>query len=166
MRHVLAIIAALALVACGSEPSPPATTVDLGSVLVDDYPCGHGFWLGSGDQAYGLFVEFTDYAGASAGMFVEPMSLVDGRWSAQVRVGSDLFANWCDDVVEPGEPQPTVLETWPATAGTIQLETLPAPGECGPAGATVSGLVIDTGDGLIELPDVVVSNPSWGCFAG
>ena len=76
------------------------------------YGCGFGFWASNADQTAGIFVEFTDFDAANAGQ-VPPVGAVPSViWSGRVDVGTDLFANWCDDVVEPGEPEPVVTETW------------------------------------------------------
>jgi hypothetical protein len=73
----------------------PATTSTTLPALVDTYDLGVGFHLGAADQTEGLFVEFTDNDAATRGDIPEVSVLPDGRWTAEVRIGHDLFAS-CD----------------------------------------------------------------------
>jgi hypothetical protein len=85
---------------------------------------------------------------------------------SELQFGADLFANWCDDVLEPGEPEPVTDEVW-RVSGTLDITSLPAAGECGPAEGTLIGAVARTEDGdEIVLGDLDLQNDSWGCFAG
>jgi hypothetical protein len=92
--------ALLAVAACsgGDAASTTTTTVPTTATtttlppLVDDYWSGFGFYLGAADQTAGLFVEFRDTRAAAEGNIPDVSVLPGGRWEAEVRIGSDLFA--------------------------------------------------------------------------
>lgn len=135
------------------------------AMLEDDYPCGFGFAIGSTDQTLGLYL----YAsGPDAPDVSKPIEFPIESWTAEVRVGRDLFANHCDDVWEEGEPEPVVDATWAVTAGTLVVEGVGS-GDCGSISAAgiLTGAVIESPDGAtIELGDVELRNDGYGCFAG
>lgn len=148
----------ISFVACSGSagaPGPPE--------LTQAYGCGHGFYLGDEPQSVGLFI-WSD-AGYGESMHTGTYGLPADGWTAELRFGTDLFANWCDDVVEPGEPEPIVNEIW-EVGGVFELIELPA-GECGPARGTLVEGTARAGDGEeIALGNVELSNETWGCFAG
>lgn len=152
--------AVVALGACGetSSPSPPQ--------LTEPHHCGYGFYIGDVDQAWALKITYQDFEAAQAGEVPSESELSGDTWSAKLEAGQDLFANWCDDVLEPGEPTPEVREVW-EVSGDIEVTGLPEPGECGPATAHLTGLEARNDDGdVIALGDLDVGNEFWGCFAG
>jgi hypothetical protein len=161
----LVIAAALLVAGCGGNATPGAEQVDLAAL--DEYGCGYGFWLGSPDQA--VAVRFAaDNESVTEGELPQQTTLPDDAWDATVLIGEDLYANWCDDVLEPGEPEPAVNERWPITAGTITL-LAPAPADVCPheARATATGLEATRPDGAtVELGGRELVNDGWGCFAG
>jgi hypothetical protein len=83
-------------------------------------------------------------------------------------VGKDLFVQHCDDVVESSEPPVVVAGTWQIVAGSFDVT--PPADEAGCGGATVSsqltGAVVATPLGRVELPTIELVNTAWGCFAG
>lgn len=166
LRHrVTLLTAALLLAGCGSNAGPNAEQFDLGTM--DAYGCGFGFWLGSPDQEVAVRLAASDPLVAE-GELPQEATLPDDAWNATVLVGEDLYANWCDDVLEPDEPEPQVAEEWPITAGTITLDGSP-PGDVCPheARATVTGLQATRSDGTtVDLGDRDLVNDAWGCFAG
>lgn len=151
------ILSASACTAGGSEVTEPPQ-------LTDGYGCGHGFYLGTPDGTAGLFL-------ISQSGFGEPVPagahrLPSEGWVSELQFGTDLFANWCDDVIEPGEPEPMTEEIW-RVSGTLEILSLPASEGCGPASATLTSAVARNEDGdEIVLGDLDLSNESWGCFAG
>lgn len=135
--------------------------------LVVEYGCGYGFHLGSEDQTVALLATFTGKEPFGEGEIPPVSQLPHEQWRVELTRGEDLFANWCDDVMEPDEPQPVVEETWTVTAGTIRITQLPESDCTGPARAELDGLVATTAGGeQIELGSFTVENPHWGCFAG
>jgi hypothetical protein len=105
-------------------------------------------------------------SGAMAGDVVETADLPSESWRAVLDEGSDLFANWCDDVLEPDEPTPEVVETW-EVSGSIEVLSLPEAGQCGPATARFTDLVATDSQGAtMSLGDLEVTNEAWGCLAG
>jgi hypothetical protein len=161
----LAGAAALLVSGCAGSVTPDIGQPELAAM--DSYGCGYGFWLGSPDgQVAVRFAAANELA--AGGSLPQEATLPDAAWDATVIIGDDLYANWCDDVLEPGEPQPAVEEQWPITAGTITLHD-PAPTAFCPdeARATVTGLEATRGDGTtLQLGDRELSNDTWGCFAG
>jgi hypothetical protein len=142
----------------------PATTTTL-PLLVDAYDLGVAFHLGAADGTVGLFIEFTDHDAAARGDIPEVSVLPDGRWTAEVHIGHDLFASWGRDV-RPSDPRPVVDEVWPVVAGTITILEMDMPSTgCGVARALLVGLEAVTGDGTrVHLGDFEVENLMWGCF--
>ncbi|HUG08511.1 MAG TPA: hypothetical protein VMP13_06415 [Acidimicrobiia bacterium] len=151
----------LVTVGCSQDTSAPTQTPE----LTEEHGCGIGFYLGNRDQTAGLFITFNDFEAAQSGDVPES-SLEDDVWRAELQFGSDPFATWCDDVLEPGEPIPEIDETWTVT-GTIEITELPPAGDCGPAAARLMSLEAQGEDGeTLTLGDFEVANGFWGCFAG
>lgn len=163
--EMLTAAAALLLSGCDGTATPEAEQIDLAAM--DEYGCGFGFWLGSpGEEVAVRFAAANEVA--AEGHMPQQATLPDDAWDATVLVGEDLYANWCDDVLEPGEPEPAVAERWPITAGTITLHG-PATTDVCPheARATVTGLEATRPDGTtVELGERELANDAWGCFAG
>lgn len=160
-RVTVAVVIALVGSACSSSAE---TLPD----LTEEFGCGYGFFVSNADQTVGLFIEYTDHALAPSGEALSTSQLNDEVWNAELRFGSDLFANWCDDVLEPGEPTPQVEETWDVS-GTVTITESPDQAGCGlgSAGATLTELTADGPEGeIMELEDVDVVNEHWGCVAG
>ena len=81
---------------------------------------------------------------------------------AEVQFGTDLMANWCDDVVETDEPEARVDERWTIVGGTvtITLRRARATGE-------LRDIVARTADGReYPLGNATITNTAWGQFAG
>jgi hypothetical protein len=178
------VLASTALAACGGdggaaipgatgEPVPveteaPAETEPSGAEvtladLTEPYGCGFGFQVGNPQQTAGLFI--TSGAGFGEPPAADTVDLAtDDAWTARIDLGADLFANWCDDVIEMGEPEPQVDETLEVVAGTLELSA----DESGVvASAEMSGLVARDADGVeYALGDITIENPAWGMFAG
>lgn len=131
----------LVTTACGVTASNPPEAPE----LTVEYGCGFGFYLGSDDQTAGLFITLSDFDVGQSGDIPESSTLTSDIWRAELQFGADLFANWCDDVIEPGEPEPEVEERWEVSGG---LETEAPSGE------------------RLALGDIEVENGFWGCFAG
>jgi len=132
-------------------------------VLVEEYGCGHGSHSSSADQTVGLFVDYNDWEGAHSGQLSR--YLADEEWTAEIRFGRDLFANWCYDVFEP---EAVVDEVW-QLSGQIAIEDLPPThvGYGGAAIARLTGMVAHNGDGeTTPIGDLAIANSAWGCFAG
>lgn len=159
-----AMLVTAAVMTTGCATGQPSATP--APDLTVSHGCGYGFWVGDESQNARLMLEYADYDGASSGDVLETSQLTDPVWRAELDFGRDLFANWCDDVVEPGEPTPVVNELW-RVSGSIDITMLPPAGECGPASANLTGAVARNADGEeIPLGDIELANESWGCFAG
>lgn len=153
----------LVTTACGPTASNPPEAPQ----LTEEYGCGFGFYLGNVDQTAGLFIALSDFDVGQSGDVPESSSLSDDIWRSQLQFGADLFANWCDDVIEPGEPEPEITETW-NVSGTIEILELPEPGTCGPARALLADVEAHSPDDdeVLALGDFDAENGFWGCFAG
>ncbi len=159
-KEMFAITLVLALGACTDETGPQATD------LTETYGCGYGFYVSDEAQSVGLFIQVADFEAAASGALPADSELDDPIWDARLDSGSDLFANWCDDVIEPGEPEPVVDESWDVT-GSVRGLTVPDTGQCGTATAQITDIVATGPDGTeMHLGDLDVVNESWGCFAG
>jgi hypothetical protein len=95
-----------------------------------------------------------------------PITLPDPAWTVNVLYGRDLFANWCDDVIEPGEPEPLTFSEISLDSGTITPVVIPEDGGVGVASIEVSGLRTEGPDGPVVVADMTIDNPQWGMFAG
>jgi hypothetical protein len=155
------VAAAISLTACtsaSSPPDPPELTVS--------YGCGFGFAIGDEQQRVGLVLTFLDFEAATAGDVDTDYVLPDPAWDADLTFGYDLFSNWCDDVIEPDEPEVVIQQSLPVT-GRLVIESLPEPGTCGPATGTLFGAEYTSeNDGTVSLGDIELTNDFWGCFAG
>lgn len=169
---LLASLLALVLPGCGGTSDPGGVAVPSGAEAaaerldtepLDDFGCGHGFTVGTPDQAVRLSI----FADGGFGDPPSPGSVELGAdWTGELVLGTDLFAQWCDDVVEPGEPEVVQDEAWPV-AGTLTWDLVEGDGQC-PSVAT--GTLTDaravTGGGEVPLPQVQFRNEFFGCFAG
>jgi hypothetical protein len=123
--------------------------------LADDHGCGYGFAAASPNQS----VSFQSFFSTEP----EPgtYELADAEF-AEVQFGTDLMANWCDDVVEPDEPEPVVDERWTIVGGTVTItfDDQQATGE-------LRDIVARTADGRdYTLGNATIVNDAWGMFAG
>lgn len=150
--------------ASGPAGPPPELAVP---ALSEDLPCG--FLLGAADVGQTSLLMFTlNDTTSGSGPLPVRSAVADDVWTARFERGSDLLANWCDDVVEPGESTRQVTEEWPVVNGIIEVTRQPSgDGSCGVVEATLSGLVIERPDGeRVGFGDMLLVNPSWGCVAG
>jgi hypothetical protein len=162
MKRALIVLVAMVLVAgCGSEDDEGTPAPE----LTEQYSCGYGFYASNSEQTVGLLIEFSDFEAARNGDVPEISQLDEGTWNARLEFGTDLFANWCDDVLEPGEPTPEVGETW-QVSGTIEIDELPESGQ-GLASATLTGVEANgPNNELIAFDVFEIENQFWGTFAG
>jgi hypothetical protein len=135
-------------------PEPVAQFMDV------EYGCGFGFWTGSDEQTAGMFVSLDlDFGNP---VLADSYDLADLS-SAEIRFGADLFANWCDDVIEQDEPTAQIDETWTINGGTVTVTQN--------SDNSVTGVFADvtaqTPSGeMVELGLATVTNDAWGLFAG
>jgi hypothetical protein len=157
---VLAILALLGATACGSaEPRTPQVDLD---DLTTDYACGYGFQAGNTEQTVAIFLT-PDPPGSPPSTETADLG-ADSAWSGEIRVGRDLFATWCSDILVMGEPEPVVDETWALVDGVLAITDV---GDDENATMTATGLVaVDPSGARHELGDVVLVNAAWGMFAG
>jgi len=165
MTAAVVAVVAVVLTACGGTAAPEADQLDVATM--DEYGCGYGFWLASPDQRVAVRLAAAPEIAATGGLPAE-VTLPDEAWDGTVLIGEDLYANWCDDVIEPGEAEPDVAEQWPVTAGTITLLRSDPAAECPTdVRGRVSGLEATRPDGsVVELGARDVVNDTWGCVAG
>jgi hypothetical protein len=158
-QQLLTILFAITLIgsACGSDT--PSTEAQVSDLSVE-YSCGLGFYLSNPEETTALYV-FAEVQEPES-----PARLAGSPdWRAELHIGVDLFASWCNDVVLPDTPEPVLLDVWEVSGGTIEL-TSPLQ-DCGPVSAEIADVVVTTPDGdEIELDDRTVTNSGWGCFAG
>lgn len=150
------------------EPAPVPAVAELSAAdFTEVYGCGFGFWASNADQTAGLFVEFNDFEAATAGQ-VPPVGAVPSViWSGRVHVGTDLFANWCDDAIEPGEPESVVAESWQIVDAGIAIDGTPPVQAVGALTATLTGVTLESPEGdQVVLGDLTLTNDSWGALAG
>ncbi len=185
LRTVLTVLALTVIGACGGDGTPVTTVAptstsaavttpttppvgDLTLTLTQTWGCGHGFWMSDQEQTMGLLIDTggVDQTALTAGT---PVDLPDEQWRATVMLGENLFANWCNDVVDETTPQPVITAEFEVTAGTVIPQHIPPfDMACQAEEATleVRGLTATGPDGDVTIPDMTMVNDSWGCFAG
>jgi len=162
-RAVLVVVAVVAGPACGGAGA--TAFPDLGR-LSDDWGCGVGFARSDARQTMAVVISHPGPLGPE--LLATPtatVTLPDPDWQAEVRVGRDLFANWCDDLVEPGEPTARIDRRWPLRSGTLEI-TLPTLADAGRAEGRLDGAVVEVDGDERTLPSMRLTNAAWGRFAG
>lgn len=151
-----------------AAPSPLAVIDD--SLLTESWGCGYLFAASDVAQTVAVVVQ-ADIDLAEAGD-LPPGDVTLGptttSWTGVVQVGEDLFANWCDDVIEPGEPERALHDEWPIVSGVLSTTCVvdDGVGEC-LAGATLrSGVALRDDGSEIAVGLLDLRNECWGCFAG
>lgn len=166
----------LSVAACDSpEPAPAAPPTPVGppevevpevDSLTTEWDCGRGFWVSNPDQTAALHIR---YQGDEVGE--QRVTLPHGDWEAEVVLGTDLHANWCDDVLEPDEPTPVRQENLPVVAGDLRVIGA-VPEDFGGGGGV--SLTVEATDLVVELPDgtetrfgsLTITNAHWGLIPG
>lgn len=173
VTHLALTLALLTVVAsaCGSSDGAVVTSggAALSTVTIEDfvidYPCGYSFQVGSEDQTLMLKVVAIGVSEGSAGAIASgPADLPSENWQATLKVGENLAANWCDDVMEPDEPVRRVDATFPVRG---HLDVVEAGDGARSATITATDLVVDPLDGPpILLGDIQITNSHFGVIAG
>ncbi len=176
LTAVLTSLLAIGVLAgCGSSDETEAFRFDTAPLdLVVDHGCGYGFATSTADQTAGLSLFWTNGFDAST---LRPFGLDETGsvalpsvgWEGELWIGTDLFANWCDDVVEVDEPVPSIVERWTVVSGVLTFDEPDGLVEfaTAPVTATLSGVTIESAGGeQRELADINLTNPAWGFFAG
>lgn len=163
--HVIVLDDVTATPAAGTMTDEELMAVWDAAELTESWPCGLGFTIASADQTVAVYVHPRD-----AGLpITTPVTFPDEGWDGYVVIGKDLLVNHCDDVVEPDEPERVVEATWPLIAGTLDFEVPTLDGICGGGGdieATLTDAAVDSPSGTVDVPDLVIVNAAYGCFAG
>ena len=135
--------------------------------LTRTYGCGYGFWLGNGDHTVALRLEFAFPLDAPDTYTPHgTATLPDSSWSGRLFFGTDLYSNWCDDVIEDDEPTPVETGSMPITGGTITWILAPRIFDGGPAAIAVDDLEATTLDGeSVPLGSGQITNGAFGLFA-
>lgn len=159
------LLLALTLAACGSVLPAGYRASDLPDParLTEEWGCGQGFWLGDGEQTEALRIQYL-----GEGPPPQLSQLPSPDWEVRIIEGTDLYANWCDDVIEPDEPSP--VEHWNllVVGGELRVEgEVPEPFSGGELRFSAVDLKVELPDGsVVEWGDVSGANPSWGMMAG
>lgn len=153
------VIVVMLLAACGGAGVGDIAAID---TLTETYGCGTGFWVGNSDDTTALRFQHRGDGVPSE------VNLPSDEWDVEMLDGRDLYANWCDDVIEADEPQPQVGRRLPVIAGEIEVIGVPPPRfESGTLTLRATNLVLDIGDGkTADLGDIEISNTSWGFLGG
>jgi hypothetical protein len=169
------LLALGALAGCDASDDTEAFGFDTAALdLVVDHGCGFGFATSSADQTAGLSLFWTKgFDPSTPRPFgvddTGSVALPSGGWDGEFWIGTDLFANWCDDVVEVDEPVPSIVERWTLVSGVLTFDEPDGLVEfaTAPVTATLSGVTIESAGGeQRELADINLTNPAWGFFAG
>lgn len=168
-RVVVAVTLLASVAACGQDPGSGSGTpeVTLQGVLDDmqvDYGCGHGFYASNAEQTQALFVFASDPRMSADELGIPgEVTFPDDRWDAHVETGGELFANWCDDVIEPGEPEAVTDARFDVIGGTMTVT------QDGPDRFTAELVDVEvrTADGtVVDVGGTTATNDLWGVVAG
>jgi hypothetical protein len=160
----------VALAACGSPEPATSTTVEPGqasladlATLTEEWGCGHGFYVGNPGQTSALRLQFTGNE-----LTETEIDLPDPAWSGVLIHGTNLYANWCDDVIEANEPTPMELQTITIVGGHLSVVgAIPEPFAGGTLVVGATDLEVALPDGTTAvLGDITITNRAWGVFAG
>lgn len=174
MTRYWALVLLAALGACGNFPLGDTTVPSVASApevpgvgtLTTEWGCGRGFWVSNDSQTVALHVSYHGEGPPSP-----KATLPHPDWEAQLKQGADLHANWCDDVLEAGEPTPVEESSLRVVAGELRISG-EIPEDSGGGGGTK--LELEATDLVVELPDggrvpfgsITITNPHWGLLAG
>lgn len=172
MTHVVAVtVLAIMLAACGGVGLPgasatPAAEEVAGRLATDgtrDWGCGHGFTLGTMEQDTRLSLWFD----GTSGDLPEPGTHELGAdWTGELVAGSDLFAQWCDDVMEPDEPEVVEAAEWDVE-GTLTWQLERGDGQCpSVAAATLTDASVVVDGEAVPIAAIEFRNEHFGCVAG
>lgn len=135
--------------------------------LTESWGCGYGFAASNPEQTVGLVLTRVDNEPPAADELTVDLS--GPSWQGQVWVGTNLFANWCNDVIDGSQLTSQVDETWPVVAGTLTIVP-PTGTACSSdviVAATVEDLTVVASNGSsITHQPLELTNDAWGCFAG
>lgn len=164
MTRALTPLVVLALLAsCGGTGSGDIGEITPLDALTETWSCGHGFWVGNPEQTTALRFSYLGEDGQAT-----DADLPSDQWSVQLIDGQDLYANWCDDVIEENEPEPLVVRTLDVVRGSLDvIGDPPQPFQGGSLILEATDLALETPDGeIVELGDIEIENPGYGFFAG
>lgn len=148
----------------GQNPTGEEVAGRLTTEAPRDWACGHAFTVGTPDQAVRLSLWFD---GSPTRAVPEPgTEELGGDWTGELVAGSDLFAQWCDDVVTPDEPEVVEAATWEVD-GTLTWELEDGDGQCpSVATATLTDASVTVDEEAVPTADVEFRNEYFGCVAG
>lgn len=131
---------------------------------LEDWGCAYAFTVGTLDQETRLSLWFD---GSPGGAAPEPgTSELGGDWTGELVAGSDLFAQWCDDVIGADEPEVVEVAEWDVE-GTLTWQLEEGDGRCpSVASATLTDAAVTTDGEAVPIGDVEFRNEAFGCFAG
>jgi hypothetical protein len=171
MRYLAALIV-FCVSACGTTaPStsplePPEAEIPSIESLTTEWGCGRGFQVSNADQTVSLRI-----APRGEGQPDQRVTLPHPDWRAELVQGADLHANWCDDVMEPGEPTPVESSRLEVVKGDLRIVG-ELPEDTGGGGGMA--VTLEASDLVLELPDgtevpfgsITITNSNWGLLAG
>lgn len=169
-RVILTASILIAFTACGSPEAVTSTSVEPASssvpdlaTLTEEWGCGNGFYVGNPGQTSALRLQFTGDE-----LTETEIDLPDPAWSAVLIHGTNLYANWCDDVIEANEPTPREHETISIAGGHLSIVgEIPEPFTGGTLVVEATDLEVVRPDGTTAvLGDITITNRAWGVFAG
>ena len=148
----------------GTGPGASADGIEADE-LTRNLGCGFGF--SRADEAGRTLLRVS--ADPETGELDRRVTFPDPGWTAEVRVGEHLTANWCTDVIE--EPQAEVDETWQIVEGTLEFVGTVPSAEWADNPETIradlTDVVVQSPDGdSVELGDFSLENHAWGFLPG
>lgn len=168
MRRALVIFLLTGLAGCGpgttgSAPDPIIPPIES---LTTEWGCGNGFWISNPQQTAALHLSYR-----GEGRPDRQVELPHPAWEAAVVLGENIHANWCDDVLEPGEPVAEEQARLPVVAGQLALVGDIPDGTGGGGGHSAT---LEASDLEVALPNgarqplgsITITNSNWGLVAG
>lgn len=172
MKRTLAILLLVGLGGCGPGTTGLSTTAGTEPAipplesLTTEWSCGKGFWVSNARQTAALHIAYRGKGDPD-----RQIRLPHPDWTAEVLQGTHLHANWCDDVMEPGEPTAEEHSRLPVVEGELVLVGGIPPDTGGGGGQSAT---VEASDLEVELPDetreqwgsITITNSHWGLIPG
>ncbi len=141
-------------------------TIDVES-LDQARDCDYRFSLTNGDETQSLTIRvYNVQSNGLPSSMASPGRVPDEDWRGWIVVGSNLFANHCQDTNGPPDLEPDIDETWDIVAGSLHIVSLTQEDRCA-ARAEATDLVARNLDGQdVVLGDFELTNGTWGHVPG
>ncbi|MCB0968559.1 MAG: hypothetical protein KDB37_17135 [Ilumatobacter sp.] len=147
-----------------AEPVEPDVNEVLSVEFDQPWGCGRGFVMSDENQQWAIGIE--PIAGNTTEAAGTTITLPSEQFGVNVLYGVDLIAGHCEVDREPFAGAPVWLAVWPVTEGSFLYPEASVICDGSSARTELVDAVVETPDGLIELPPIEMVNPAFACGPG